>query len=68
MTAEPRVDQHSEQSVELRISLRLRHEGLQVQILWIFHILVGNKQLINIKQVLSFSWDMALDVRVTVPL
>lgn len=47
MTAESRVDQHSIQSVDLRIPLGLRHEGPQVQELWIFHILETRKQQIN---------------------
>lgn len=50
MTAESRVDQHSVQPVDLWLPLGLRHEGPQVQVLWIFHILMTtNKQLINIK-------------------
>lgn len=43
MTAESRVDQNSIQSIDLRFSLRLRHEGAQVQVFWIFHILEAKK-------------------------
>lgn len=39
MTAESRVDQHSIEPIDLGLPLRLRHEGPQVQVLWIFHIL-----------------------------
>lgn len=49
MTAESRVDQHSIQSVDLGLPLGLRHEGPEVQVLWILHILMTKKQLINIK-------------------
>lgn len=47
MTAESRVNQDSIQCVDLGLPLGLRHEGLQVQVLWIFHILMNTKQLIN---------------------
>lgn len=43
MTAESRVDQNSIQSIDLRFSLGLRHEGAQVQVFWIFHILETKK-------------------------
>lgn len=49
MTAESRVDQHSIQPVNLGLSLGLRHEGPQVQVLGVFHILVTKEKLINIK-------------------
>lgn len=49
MTAESRVDQHSIQPVDLGLPLGLRHEGPQIQVLRIFHILMTKKQLINIK-------------------
>lgn len=49
MTTESRVNQHSIQPIDLRLSLGLRHEGLQVQVFWIFHILMTKEQLVNIK-------------------
>lgn len=47
VAAEPRVDEHSIQPVDQRLPLRLRREGPQVQVLWIFHILMTKPQLIN---------------------
>lgn len=49
VTAESRVDQYSIQPIDLGLSLGLRHEGPQVQVLWIFHILLTTEQLVNIK-------------------
>lgn len=50
MTAESRVNQNSIQSVDLRFSLGLRHEGAQVQAFWIFHILETKKLPVNINR------------------
>lgn len=47
MTAEARVDQHSIQPIDLGLSLGLRHEGPQVQILQILHILTTTQKLLN---------------------
>lgn len=44
VAAETGVDQHSVQAVDLGLSLRLRHEGPQLQVLWIFNILVKTKK------------------------
>lgn len=47
MTTESRVNQHSIQPVELGVPVGLRHEGPQIQMLQILHILMTTKQKIS---------------------
>lgn len=44
MTTQSRVNQHSIQPVELGLPVGLRHEGPQIQMLQILHILMTTKQ------------------------